>query len=132
MVIQSVPVLISLETSESESIAERAFALHSVLQNKHASIINTRYLESVKMAFQYRQRLHLQVSGKWQREFLQFAQLTNPGSGCRGSNPAIALLERWYGLVREKRIWKQDFLKQMCRAFDFDPSQPDISFVSVR
>lgn len=42
----------------------------------------------------------------------------------------MALLERWYGLVREKRIWKQDFLKQMCRAFDFDPSQPDISPVS--
>jgi hypothetical protein len=61
---QSVPVLISLETSENEAIAEKAFGLHSILQNKHASIINTRYLESVKMAFQYRQKLHLQVSGK--------------------------------------------------------------------
>lgn len=58
------PVLISLETSDNEVIAERAFGLHSVLQNKHASIINTRYLESVKLAFQYRQKLHLQVSGK--------------------------------------------------------------------
>lgn len=58
------PVLISLETSENEAIAEKAFCLHSILQNKHASIINTRYLESVKMAFQYRQKLHLQVCGK--------------------------------------------------------------------
>lgn len=57
-------MLISLETSENEAIAEKAFGLHSILQNKHASIINTRYLESVKMAFQYRQKLHLQVSGK--------------------------------------------------------------------
>ncbi|KAJ9093623.1 hypothetical protein QFC20_007082 [Naganishia adeliensis] len=94
---QSVPVLISLETSENEAIAEKAFGLHSILQNKHASIINTRYLES-----------------------------------CRGGNPAVALLERWYGLVREKRIWKQDFLKQMCRAFDFDASQPDISIDTVQ
>lgn len=59
------PVLISLETSDNEAIAERAFGLHSVLQNKHASIINTRYLESVKMAFQYRQKLHLPISGKY-------------------------------------------------------------------
>ena len=52
-------------------------------------------------------------------------------TGCRDADPAVALLERWYSLVREKRIWKQDFLKQMCRAFDFDPSQPDISVVSL-
>ncbi|GHJ86131.1 hypothetical protein NliqN6_2533 [Naganishia liquefaciens] len=111
---QSVPVLISLETSDNEAIADKAFGLHSVLQNKHASIINTRYLESVKMAFQYRQKLEPHVSG------------------CRDADPAVALLERWYSLVREKRIWKQDFLKQMCRAFDFDPSQPDISVETVQ
>ncbi|KAJ9107636.1 hypothetical protein QFC21_001096 [Naganishia friedmannii] len=110
---QSVPVLISLETSESEAISEKAFGLHSILQNKHASIINSRYLESVKMAFQYRQTLNL------------------PVSGYRGGSPAIAMLDRWYSLMKEKRVWKQDFLKQMCRAFDFDGSQPDVSPATV-
>ncbi|KAJ9123080.1 hypothetical protein QFC22_001270 [Naganishia vaughanmartiniae] len=112
--IQSVPVLISLETSESEAISEKAFGLHSILQNKHASIINSRYLESVRMAFRYRQTLDLPVSGH------------------RGGSPAIAVLDRWYSLVKEKRVWKQDFLKQMCRAFDFDGSQPDISTAAVQ
>ncbi|KAJ9112608.1 hypothetical protein QFC19_000628 [Naganishia cerealis] len=111
---QSVPVLISLETSESEAIAEKAFGLHTILQNKHASIINSRYLESVKMAFHYRQKLNLPVSGH------------------RGGSLAVAVLDRWYSLVKEKRAWKQDFLKQMCRAFDFDGSQPDISSAMVQ
>lgn len=33
-----------------------------------------------------------------------------------------ALLQRWYSLVREKRVSRQDFLKALLKSFDITPS----------
>lgn len=45
----------------------------------------------------------------------------------------IALLHRWYSLVREKRAPRQDFLRALLKTFDVDAStgftQDDVDFV---
>ena len=43
----------------------------------------------------------------------------------------VALLHRWYSLVREKRVPRQEFLKALVKVFDVDTSmksQDDIDF----
>ena len=37
-----------------------------------------------------------------------------------GHRDGLALLSTWYALLSEKRAWKTDFLRQLCRAFDYD------------
>jgi cohesin loading factor subunit SCC2 len=47
-----------------------------------------------------------------------------------GHRDGYALLAGWYSLVGEKRAWKHDFLRQLCRVFDCDytstTSVPDV------
>ena len=53
-------------------------------------------------------------------------------SGFRSSPNPIALLQRWYSLVREKRQARQDFLKAMVKVFaendTFQATQDDVDF----
>lgn len=46
-------------------MSEKAFALHSHLQAKHASIINSRYFESAKVVFDHRKTIEKDVLGKY-------------------------------------------------------------------
>ena len=44
----------------------------------------------------------------------------------------MALLSGWYSLIGEKRAWRHDFLKQLCRVFDYDlagSAVPDVGLV---
>ncbi|KAF6755969.1 protein rad9 [Ephemerocybe angulata] len=109
--LQSFPVIIALETSPSPMISNRALALHSYLNGKHASLLNTRYDVSSHKSFDY-QKL-----------------ITN---GYRLTPTPVALLQRWYSLVREKRQSRQDFLKAMVKGFsdnkDYKTTQYDVDF----
>ena len=40
-----------------------------------------------------------------------------------GHRDGTALLQGWYSLLSEKRTWRNDFLKQVCRIFDYDFSR---------
>ena len=40
-----------------------------------------------------------------------------------GHRDGTALLQGWYSLLSEKRAWRNDFLKQICRIFDYDISR---------
>ncbi|CCO30647.1 Protein rad9 AltName: Full=SCC2 homolog [Rhizoctonia solani AG-1 IB] len=97
------PIIVALETSHDNSLSSRASGLHTLLHNKHASLLNSRYLESVGKSLEYQKQLH---PGTWK--------------GYRLSPTPTALLHRWYSLVREKRQTKLDFLKSFLRAFDVD------------
>lgn len=113
--LQSFPVIIALETSPSPMISNRALALHSYLNSKHASLLNTRYDVSSHKSFDY-QKL-----------------ITNgPVQGYRLTPTPVALLQRWYSLVREKRQSRQDFLKAMVKVFsdnkDYKTTQYDVDF----
>ncbi|CAE6533842.1 unnamed protein product [Rhizoctonia solani] len=101
--LQCFPIIVALETSHDNSLSSRASSLHTLLHNKHASLLNSRYLESVGRSLEYQKQLH---PGTWK--------------GFRLSPNPTALLHRWYSLVREKRQTKLDFLKSFLRVFDVD------------
>ncbi|KAG9123567.1 Sister chromatid cohesion protein 2 [Ceratobasidium sp. 392] len=101
--LQCFPIIVALETSHDNSLSSRASNLHTLLHNKHASLLNSRYLESVGRSLEYQKQLQ---PGGWK--------------GYRLAPHPTALLHRWYSLVREKRQPKLDFLKSFLRAFDVD------------
>ena len=66
--LQSFPVIVALETSPVVSISNRASALHAILQGKHASLLNARYIVSARKAFEYQKKI---VSGPVQGTLLK-------------------------------------------------------------
>ncbi|ELU38190.1 proline-rich protein Rad9 [Rhizoctonia solani AG-1 IA] len=66
--LQCFPIIVALETSHDNSLSSRASSLHTLLHNKHASLLNSRYLESVGKSLEYQKQLH---PGTWkvQRHF---------------------------------------------------------------
>lgn len=55
--LQCMPVIVALETSASAQLSARAHALHSILNSKHASLVNSRYMECARTSFDYQSRL---------------------------------------------------------------------------
>ncbi|WVR03096.1 hypothetical protein IAU60_000086 [Kwoniella sp. DSM 27419] len=106
--VHTVPILVTLETAEDQEIAERALTLHSALHVKHASLVTVLYLESAKASYLYQKTI------------------TAEPSGHRNGD---ALLSSWYTLLSEKRVWRHDFLKALCRTFDSDASDAEPGFV---
>jgi len=102
------PLLISLETSELDNVSDRALALHTHLHHKHASLVNIRYLDFARASYEYQRSITSEVSGYRHGE---------------------ALLQGWYSLVVEKRVWRIDLLRSFIRAFDHDVSKKNtVSF----
>ncbi|KAK8844801.1 hypothetical protein IAR55_006651 [Kwoniella newhampshirensis] len=105
----TVPILVTLETSEDPAVAERALALHVALHSKHSSLVTVLFLESAKASYDFQRDISAEPSGQRSGE---------------------ALLQSWYSLLSEKRVWRHDFLKALCRAFDRDlDSEVDIGFI---
>ncbi|KAJ7246366.1 hypothetical protein C8J57DRAFT_1675032 [Mycena rebaudengoi] len=115
--LQSFPIIIALETSPNEHLSTRASALHSILHQKHFSLLNTRHTQSARASFDYQRKLTTADQIK--------------GFRLVSSTP-IALLQRWYSLVREKRGTRQEFLKSLVKVFQLnqrdDASQDDVDF----
>jgi hypothetical protein len=44
-------------------MVDTAFALHSILHNKHASHLNSKYVDNAKAAFKYQQTFDAEPSG---------------------------------------------------------------------
>ncbi|KAG9034044.1 Sister chromatid cohesion protein 2 [Tulasnella sp. JGI-2019a] len=115
--LQCLPVIVALETSNERRLSARASGLHSILSNKHATLVNSRHLECARRSFEYQAKLR--------GDLVQ---------GYRLEPVPIALLHCWYSLVREKRPTRQDFLKSILKSFDLDASgiqssQSDVGFV---
>ncbi|EJU03190.1 ARM repeat-containing protein [Dacryopinax primogenitus] len=115
--LRCLPVLISLETSPDTGLSARAGALHALLQNKHASMLNSRLIDCARKSFEYQARI-----------------CEGAVRGFRGAQAPVALLHRWYALVREKRGPRQDLLKAIMKAFDVDTTnltatEDDVAFV---
>ncbi|KAF4581480.1 Sister chromatid cohesion protein 2 [Pleurotus pulmonarius] len=113
--LQSVPVIVALETSSNATLSNRASALHAILHSKHASLLNSRYIDSARASFVYQRKI---ASG--------------PIQGYRMEPTPTALLQRWYSLVKEKRASRQDFLRSLVKVFESRPSeqctQDDVDF----
>ncbi|KAJ3753999.1 hypothetical protein EV360DRAFT_52476 [Lentinula raphanica] len=112
--LQSFPFIVALETSPSASLSNRATALHAVLHNKHASLLSSRFMLSARKSFEYQRQI-------------------NPDNvqGYRIHPFPVAVLQRWYSLVREKRAQRLDFLRALLKVFN-DPMdntcQDDVDF----
>ncbi|KAI6027546.1 hypothetical protein BKA83DRAFT_4230505 [Pisolithus microcarpus] len=114
--LQSIPVIVALETSPVVGTSARASALHATLYSKHMSLLNARFIVSARQSYEYQKTIS-----------------PNNVQGYRMHPEPTALLQRWYSLVREKRTPRQDFLKALVKSFDIPPSlkstQSDIDFV---
>lgn len=102
---QSMPILIALETSEDPTIAEQALSLHAHLHTKHSSLVTIRYLEFSRASYDYQRTITAEPFGHRQGQ---------------------ALLQGWYGLISEKRVWRLDFLRSFVRAFDYDLAKKEV------
>ncbi|KAH8818805.1 sister chromatid cohesion C-terminus-domain-containing protein [Flagelloscypha sp. PMI_526] len=116
--LQSFPILVSLETSPNNALSSRAAGLHTLLHSKHATLLNTRYSVSARKSFDY------------QRAIVGSHDVS--GYRLQGTMP-VALLGRWYALVREKRVSRQDFLRSLVKVFqenqEYKASQDDVDFI---
>ena len=111
--------------------------MHAILQGKHASLLNTRYTVSARASFDYQKKVSVD-SVQGNRNYLSLVPvLRRPGF--RLQPTPIALLQRWYSHVREKRQTRQDFLKSLVKVFQesssfestqvwFDCSFPSFAF----
>lgn len=61
--LKCLPILISLETSESEQVAGRALELHAKLHAKHSTLVNVRFVECAKSSYEYQRSITSEVSG---------------------------------------------------------------------
>lgn len=109
---QCLPVLVALETCTDPSVASKAFALHSLLHEKHSGLINTRLAESIDTVIKYQKRV-----------------LGDRAIMGHTTEPLSALLSRWYSLMREKRQWRNEFLKAFMRGLHVEPTASDYSQV---
>lgn len=116
--LQSFPIIVALETSPINSISNRASALHAILQGKHSSLLNSRYSVSARTSFDYQTKIVTgPVQGKFTSTFFFLSKLIPGLSGFRMQPTPIALLQRWYSHIREKRATRQDFLKSLVKTF---------------
>lgn len=102
--LQSFPVIVALETSPVASVYNRATALHTILQGKHATLLNTRYTISARASFDYQKKVAAASGG-----------VVKGFRIVQGSH--VAMLQRWYSHVREKRTARQDFLRSLVKVF---------------
>jgi hypothetical protein len=82
------PILISLETSDNENVAERALDLHRTLHQKHSSLVNVRFLDFAKNSYEYQRTFTSEVVGEY-----------SCCSGERTSSMVIDRTSRWCGFA---------------------------------
>ncbi|KAF8333610.1 uncharacterized protein EI90DRAFT_2994571 [Cantharellus anzutake] len=113
--IQCIPTIIALETSPSSSLSSRALAYHKVLYDKHATMINTRFMDCAKKTFEYQTRLlGSKLSEADSTESVDYLH------GLRADPVPTALFRPWYTLVREKRTTRVEWLKSLVKSIDVD------------
>lgn len=105
LIFECMPVLIALEAGDDVALAKRAYALHLALHTKHAELVHTRFLEGARTTLHYQR---------------QTSSSSVPGY--RNLDPPVSALASWYGLLRDKRKHKLDFIKALARAFAVDPA----------
>jgi len=99
LTVQMMPLLVSLETSDNNRMANGARDLHAMLHLKHSSIVNCRYLDFARDSYDYQRSLTSEVTGQ---------------------RMGKARLGRWWELLCDKRNIRLEFLKSLVRAFDFE------------
>ncbi|GEM10950.1 cohesin loading factor subunit SCC2 [Rhodotorula toruloides] len=98
------PTLVALTASPDAHLSAKAFSTLSLLHQKHASLLATRFLEPAKST----------------HAFIAALSPDEPARGSRG-DPPESMLGRWYSLLhKEKRQVQLDYLRALSRAFEVD------------
>ncbi|KAK9480700.1 sister chromatid cohesion C-terminus-domain-containing protein [Lipomyces japonicus] len=97
-----IPTLIALETSSKEHISGVAQEMHQRLHDKHESLIEGGYVDGLRQAAEYNQRL---------------ARAKPDRAECRHG------LERAYAVVKANRVTRRKFLIAVAKSLDFDTSR---------
>lgn len=98
------PTLVALTASPDAQLSAKAFSTLSLLHQKHASLLATRFLEPAKST----------------HAFVAALSPDEPARGFRG-DPPDSMLGRWYALLhKEKRQVQLDYLRTLSRAFEVD------------
>ncbi|GAA6060785.1 hypothetical protein JCM10212_005434 [Sporobolomyces blumeae] len=111
------PTLVALSACPDAQVAAKATSTLTILHQKHASLLVTRFLEPARASYSY---------GK------AVAEDAAP-CGYRG-DPVDSTFGRWFSLIhKEKRQVQLDYLKQLSRAFEIEPgatcTEDDVAFV---
>ncbi|GAA5904538.1 hypothetical protein JCM6882_004901 [Rhodosporidiobolus microsporus] len=110
------PTLVALTASADPQLVAKAYSTLSLIHQKHASLLATRFLEPARAAHAY----------------VKASAGEEPVRGYRG-DPPEALLARWFSLLhKEKRQVQLDYLKTLARSFEVEAgaacSENDVSF----
>lgn len=98
------PTIIALETGRDQSLCNIATKLHRQLNEKHESLIESCYLDGVKLAYRYQMRLngnHIVLE------------------------PDMACLQTLYSIVRTSRKGRQKFLVALTKSLDTNLNKLD-------
>ncbi|ORY37374.1 sister chromatid cohesion C-terminus-domain-containing protein, partial [Leucosporidium creatinivorum] len=102
------PTLVALTTSADHQIASKGYATLSLLHQKHASLLATRFAEPAKTAHSYARAVAGQEVVHGYRD-----------------DPVLSHFGRWYSLLqKEKRTLQHDYLKTLSRMFEMEPGAP--------
>lgn len=109
--LQCVPSLISLETVENRLVSSRALSMHEHLWSKHGTLLAPHATRHIRASFDFQLKLH---EGDYQN--LRGYRID------AASGTATALLHAWYGLLRDRRQTRLEFVKGMTKLMDIDTS----------
>ncbi|WFD22650.1 Sister chromatid cohesion protein 2 [Malassezia equina] len=109
---QCIPYLVALETGDNVLMRHKAVQLHRHLLGKHASMLSTRFGESILTAFRFQQHC------------------TAAPRGVRPGTKREALMQVWYSLLSDHRQAKLQFLRALVRLLDVpqdvSPTRDDV------
>ncbi|KAJ3129128.1 Sister chromatid cohesion protein 2 [Nowakowskiella sp. JEL0407] len=133
-----VPALVAIESGYNESLRDRAFKIHQTLNEKHASFIHTKNIDSVLETFNFQvmmqkdrqRRLKIADDVNLRYKTVGYQYVTEKTEDGHKTKPA-ALIWRLYSLVQSKRAKRNGFLANMIRAFDIDTKETDPSKIDV-
>ncbi|KAK9450906.1 sister chromatid cohesion C-terminus-domain-containing protein [Limtongia smithiae] len=101
-----IATLIALETSTLAPIRAVALDIHEVLHEKYQSLIEGKYVDGIKQAFQYRQRI-------------------DAGHGNGQPKVQFSAMEPMWSLLKTHRQGRRKFLTMLCKTLDFDEQQSE-------
>ncbi|KAI8093004.1 sister chromatid cohesion C-terminus-domain-containing protein [Halteromyces radiatus] len=102
------PAIVSAETSSDLPLRNKAYYLHIYIHNKFGSILYSQMDANLKAAFRYQELL----CGKY--------NVKGYGRRTGENNSEDALLAVTYGVLKEKKNARMDFLNNMVKPFNID------------
>eukprot|EP00842_Homolaphlyctis_polyrhiza_P006248 jgi/Hompol1/6624/HPOL_002289-RA len=120
-----VPALSAIVSSDDTTMSSRAYAMHSMLAEKHASFIHNKNIEAVRSIFDYHASRPQNANIGLIPGFVAVATQTETESSVHIESRIAKL----YGILRQVRMRRSEFLRGVVRYFEIDDSIATIDHV---